>query len=145
MRNFIFLCMVLFAFFSCEKNDNEDILPNVPVDVTIDLNLPQYLDLNTPSGWVYTIGGNDGIQGIWIQNTGAGNPHYKAFERACPNNDCINPMLFDGGLKLKCQCDKSEYSIIDGAPQTAGNNYFAREYRVIVSASNPNIINITNY
>jgi hypothetical protein len=142
MRKLLFL-LVLVLFFSCEKNDTEDLLPNVPVDVTIDLNLPQYVDLNTPSGWAYTIGGNDGLEGIWIQNTGAGNPPYKAFERACPNNDCSVPMNFDGSLKLICSCDKSEYSIIDGSPQTAGNTNFAREYRVIVL--NNSLLNITNF
>jgi nitrite reductase/ring-hydroxylating ferredoxin subunit len=142
MRELLFL-LVLVLFFSCEKNDTEDLLPKVPVDVTIDLNLPQYVDLNTPSGWAYTIGGNDGLKGIWIQNTGAGNPPYKAFERACPNNDCSAPMNFDGSLKLICSCDKSEYSIIDGSPQTAGNTNFAREYRVIVI--NSSLLNITNF
>jgi len=29
-----------------------------------------------------------------------GNPPYKAFERACPDNNCASPMTFDGSLKL---------------------------------------------
>jgi hypothetical protein len=142
MRKLLFL-MVLVLSFSCEKNDTEDLLPKVPVDVTIDLNLPHYVDLNTPSGWAYTLGGNDGLEGIWIQNTGTGNPPYKAFERACPNNDCNVPMDFDGSLLLICKCDGSKYSILDGSPQTPGNTNFAREYRVIVI--NSSLLNITNY
>ncbi len=139
MRN-LFLLLVLTLFFSCEKNDTNDVLPDVYVDETINLNLPQYIDLKTPSGWVYT---NGGVNGIIIQNAGIGNPPYKAFDRACPNNDCAKSMNFDGGLRLKCSCDNSEYSIIDGSPQTAGNNHFAREYRVIVL--NNSTLNITNY
>lgn len=139
----LLLLFLLISIFSCEENDNDDLLPNAPVDVVIDLNLPQYIELQTPSGWVYTSGGSDGLKGIWVQNTGIGSPPYKAFERACPNNDCVSPMKFDGSLKLICQCDDSEYSIIDGSPQTEGNKHFAREYRVVQLS--PSTLNITNF
>ncbi len=127
-------------FFSCEKNVTNDILPNVSVNVTINIDLPQYIDLQTPTGWAEITGG---IKGILIQNTGIGNPPYKAYDRACPNNDCATPMVFDGSLKMKCPCDNSEYSIIDGSPQTSGNIHFAREYRVNVL--NSSTLNITNF
>jgi len=138
MRNSILLVLLVFLF-SCEKNDINDILPNRSVNVTIDLNLPQYINLQTPTGWAETSGG---LRGILVLNTGL-TPLYKAYERACPNNDCSSPMIFDGSLKMKCPCDNSEYSIIDGSPQTAGNLHFAREYRV--NQINPSTINITNF
>ena len=125
---------------SCEENDLQDVLPNVKVNTTISLNLPQYLELQTPSGWAYT---NGGVKGIIIQNIGVGNPPDKAFERACPNYDCNSPMTFDGSLRMTCSCDLSEYSIIDGSPQTTGNSHFAREYKVIVV--NNSTLNIINF
>jgi len=134
------LLLFLILFFSCEKNETNDILPNVTVNLTIDLNLPQYINLQTPTGWVET--NNGGLQGILILNTGL-TPLYKAYERACPNNDCGSPMIFDGSLKMKCPCDNNEYSIIDGSPQTSGSLHFAREYRV--NQINPSTINITNF
>ncbi len=136
----LFLLFLFFSFSSCEKNETNDILPDIDVNVTIDLNLPQYIDLQIPSGWAYTTGG---IKGILVLNTGTGTPPYKAFDRACPNNDCSSAMIFDGSLKLKCPCDDSEYSIIDGSPQTTGNPHFAREYRVNVI--NATTLNITNF
>ena len=136
----LFLLLSLVIFFSCEKNDTNDVLPEVFVDETINLNLPQYINLQTPSGFAYITGG---IKGIVVQNTGIGNPPYKAFDRACPNNDCSTSMNFDGSLKLKCPCDNSEYSIIDGSPQTAGNKHFAREYKVFVI--NSATLKITNF
>lgn len=139
MRKLVLL-FLLTSFFSCEKNDSNDILPKLAVNITIDLNLPQYLDLQIPSGWVYI---NGGLKGILIQNTGSGSSPYKAYDRACPNNDCTLPMTFDGSLKLTCSCDSSEYSIIDGSPQTPGNSHFAREYRVNVL--NSSSLNITNF
>jgi nitrite reductase/ring-hydroxylating ferredoxin subunit len=142
MRKLILL-LILVTFFSCEKNDTIDFLPKATVDVTLNLNLPQYQNLQIPTGWVYIEKGpNKGLQGILIQNTGL-TPKYKAFERACPNNDCNTPMIFDGSLRMKCSCDQSEYSIIDGSPQTSGNIHFAREYRVLVL--NSTTLNITNF
>lgn len=135
--------LILFCFvtlFSCEKNEVNDILPNVPVDIMVNLDLPQYINLQTPNGWANAIGG---IQGIVIQNTGIGNPPFKAFERACPNGDCTSPMTFDGSLKMTCSCDQSTYSIIDGSPQTSGNLHFAREYKVIIVHSS--LLNIINF
>ena len=139
MRKLLLLILII-PFFSCEKNDMNDILPNIPVNVIIDLNLPQYIDLQTPSGWTYASGG---LKGILIQNTGIGSQPFKAFDRACPNNDCNSPMIFDGSLKFKCPCDDSEYSIIDGSPQTSGFSNFAREYRV--NLINNSTLNITNF
>lgn len=139
MRKFLLL-FLLTSFFSCEKNNTNDILPTIDVNVVLDLNLPEYVNLKIPSNWAYV---NGGLKGIIIQNTGIGNPNYKAFERACPNNDCATPMNFDGSLKLKCSCDNSEYSIIDGSPQTAGNSHFAREYKV--NQVNESTLIITNY
>jgi len=139
----LLLLLILVTFFSCEKNDTDDFLPKASVDVTLNLNLPQFQNLQIPTGWVYIEkGANKGLQGILIQNTGL-TPKYKAFERACPNNDCASPMIFDGSLKMKCPCDQSEYSIIDGSPQTSGNIHFAREYRVLVI--NSTTLNITNF
>ena len=139
----LFLLLILVSFFSCEKNETNDILPYAPVDITLNLNLPQYQKLLIPTEWVYIDKGtNRGLQGIIIQSTGL-TPPYKAYERACPNNDCSSPMTFDGSLKMKCPCDDSEYSIINGAPQTSGNLHFAREYRV--TQLNSSTINITNF
>ncbi|WP_372746383.1 hypothetical protein [Lutibacter sp.] len=141
MRHLILL-FCLITFFSCEKNETYDLLPSTSVDVGINLNLPKYQNLLIPSGWVYIeSGSNNGLQGILVINTGL-TPKYKAFERACPNNDCSSAMTFDGSLKLKCSCDSSEYSVIDGSPQTSGNSQFAREYTVTVVSST--YINITN-
>lgn len=139
----LLLLFFMISFFSCEKNETNDILPNATVDVTINLNLPQYQNLQIPTEWVYIEKGiNRGLQGIIIQSTGL-TPPYKAYERACPNNDCSSPMVFDGSLKMKCPCDSSEYSIIDGSSQTLGNLHFAREYRV--NQINPSTLNITNF
>ena len=136
----LLLLLTIAIFYSCEKNEVLDLLPTLSVNISIDRNLPQYIDLQTPSGCAYT---NGGLRGILVLNTGIGTPPFKAFDRACPNNDCPAPMNFDGSLKMKCTCDDSEYSIIDGSPQTSGHKQFAREYKVNVSSGS--ILNIRNF
>ncbi|PCH73720.1 MAG: hypothetical protein COB98_10530 [Flavobacteriaceae bacterium] len=141
MNRILFLLFFIFALSSCEKNTSNDILPEVDVDTKIDLNLPSYLDLNTPSGWAKHLSNKVGVNGILILNTGT-SPRYKAFDLACPNFDCEEQLEFEGGLKLTCSCDGEKYSILSGAPQTKGYKYFAREYRV---TKNGNILRITNF
>ena len=136
----LLLLLTIAIFYSCEKNEVLDLLPSLSVNISVDRNLPQYINLQTPSGWAYA---NGGLRGILVLNTGIGTPPFKAFDRACPNNDCPTPMDFDGSLKMKCACDDSEYSIIDGSPQTSGHNQFAREYKVTVVGGT--ILNIRNF
>lgn len=134
------LILIFIGFISCEKNETHDLLPKIPVNVTIDMKLPQYVPLQTVGGWVYI--NNEGVNGIVVVNRGIGASKYKAFDRACPNNDCKKPMEFDGSLKLKCTCDSSEYSILDGSPQTSKNTHFAREYTV---TNQQFLLRITHY
>lgn len=135
MRKILFLLFFTFLF-SCEKNETNDLLPDVSVSVTVNMELPSYISLQTIGGYSYIE--NEGIKGIIVVRRST---EYKAFDRACPNNDCQEPMTYNG-LKLKCSCDDSEYSILDGSPQTSGNSYFAREYRVTVNGS---YLQITNF
>ena len=60
MRNLLLLFLT-FILFSCEKNETNDILPNFPVNITINIDLPQYIDLQTPTGWANSSGGIKGI------------------------------------------------------------------------------------
>lgn len=47
-------------FFSCNKNEKYPI-PNVPVNIVINLDLPSYQPLNAPGGHAYVNGGSRGI------------------------------------------------------------------------------------
>ena len=127
-------------FFGCSSNvDTNQLLPNVHVDQTVDLSLPQYVNLLVPGGWVDDIPG--GVNGIVLYRIRTN--EYKAFDRACPQYNCGSKMTFDGSIKLKCSCHTSEFSILDGSPQTNGIIYSAREYRV--SAISGSILRITNF
>jgi len=79
----IFLFGILTLFFSCNKNKVESPVPYVPVDITLDLNLPLYLDLKSPMGGIVYIN-NVGSKGIAVQNIG--NDQFAVFDRHCPYN-----------------------------------------------------------
>ena len=58
-RTLIFLVTLMFLV-SCHKN-NQNPVPNIPVDITIDLGLPSYYSLQGVSGYAYVNGGSRGI------------------------------------------------------------------------------------
>ena len=68
---------------SCNDNSNElyKFLPDVPVNETIFLNNPEFINLQIPFSPVATTRG--GIGGIIIVNTGR--DLYVAFERSAPH------------------------------------------------------------
>lgn len=134
--------ILLFSLLSCSDNDTDpnNILPNVPVNETVFLDLPQYIDLKAVGGWAYN---NGGISGIIIYR--AGTTNYIAWERSAPHltPKTCSQMTVENSIILYCSCDKSQFSIIDGSPQTDGVNYAAKFYRVSVLPNNT--LRITNY
>ena len=62
-----------FLIFSCEKenfNNNNPYLPNYSFNVNINMNLPQFSNLQFPSNAVYINNGSAGVRGIIVFNTG---------------------------------------------------------------------------
>ena len=80
------------------------------VNETINLDLPQFIDLQVPGGWAYTSGG---LQGLIIYNNGT---QFKAFDRSCPGQtiSSCSQMIVDPNLRIVCPCDDSEYNILNG-------------------------------
>ena len=141
MKKFLVI-ISFFILFSCDDNgiDPNTILPNVPVNETLFLNNPQFINLQVVGGWAYSKGG---IKGILVYRTGSSS--YVAFERACPHitPQACSQMSVKNSIKLVCPCDQSEFSILDGSPQTEGVKYPARQYRVTLMGNNT--INISNF
>ena len=138
----LFIYLFIVTFLSCDDPEYNDLLPSTPVDVTIDLSLPLYLDLQIPGGWAYTPNSAGyGIKGIFLYNL---NNRYVAYERACPHlqlSSC-SVMTFDGTL-LHCPCDDSKFNVLNGGASTTGVTYRAREYHVqAISATS---LRITNF
>ncbi len=141
MKNII-IFILFFTLFSCSDNDTDpnNILPNIPVNETVFLNNPQYIDLNAVGGSAYTQGG---ISGIILYR--AGTTNYIAWERSAPHLSPQNcsQMTIKNGIIMHCSCDDSRFQIIDGAPMTDDVHYAAKQYRVDILGNNT--LRITNY
>lgn len=61
MKKIIYLILLIALSVSCKKDESNDEIPNVHVDFTMNLNLPEYFPLTAPGGWMYVTGGVKGI------------------------------------------------------------------------------------
>jgi len=141
----IFTTFLLFSVLciSCTTSspDNNENLPNVPVNITLSLNSPQYQNLLVPGGWVYVSGG---IKGLIVYNFNG--TEFSAFDRACPHlsvTEACSKMIVESGIKMICPCDDTEFSILDGSPLTTGVIFAARAYRATLVSSTT--LTITNF
>ncbi|MGL5890076.1 MAG: Rieske (2Fe-2S) protein [Bacteroidia bacterium] len=69
--------LLLVSVTTCRRE--EQVVPNVAVNITLYLNDPQNVSLTTIGGWVYVNGGNRGIVVHRISQT-----QFVAFDRTCP-------------------------------------------------------------
>jgi nitrite reductase/ring-hydroxylating ferredoxin subunit len=132
---FLFSCCL---FINCSDTSNlANCIRSSPISLVKDLNNPEMINVQTPSGFVELSGGRNGIL-LFNKN---GND-FVAFDKFCPNNDCTSAMTFSNRL-LQCACDESKYSVdFGGAPQTEGFECPAIEYRV---TKNGSTIRISNF
>ncbi len=141
MNKLIFTILFL-GFFSCNSDaiDDQVLLPNVPVNETIFLNNPEYINLQVVGGWAYAQGGISGII-VYHMNTN----NFIAFERSAPHltPQTCSKMVVENNMIMLCPCDDSEFNILNGAPMTDGVNYAALQYRVVMIGNNT--LQITNF
>ena len=139
MKKAVLLLMTVL-FLSCtDSGNNNNCFPFISVNQNINLELPQYIDLNVPGGWAYAPGG---LQGLIVYNLNG--VQFKAYDRLCPgeNLSSCSQMVIEN-INMICTCDNSEHSIIDGRPLTTGSECFANEY--LVENLNGSILRITNF
>lgn len=148
MNKFILTIVCLILANSCQKNQlNPYPIEDVPVNITINLALPQYEKLLQPGQFVYEEGGLRGV--VLVHHL---DNNYYAFERTCPyepQNTCskieIDSSLFifrcgetSGGMFNKC-CD-SRFST-NGEVFNGPANFGLKHYIV---TQNGNLLNIKN-
>ena len=84
-RSHTFLtALALLAFASCKK-ENQSGVPPVALDITLNINLPEYADLQVPGGWVYLTGGSSALR-----------PFQQTQRAAFPGVQVIEGDLFGG-------------------------------------------------
>ena len=139
MKHVLILIVILIC--SCSKNEinRNPYLQNISFEKTINLNLPQYDDLNYNGGAVYLNSG--GIKGLILFNF---SNQIFAWEASCPNQypSSCSTMKIDG-VQTVCNCDDYKYSLATGQLLSNSENdsypmkmYFSKKIGNSVRISN---------
>ncbi len=137
----IFSIIILIS--GCKST--RDPLPNVYVNLSLDLNKPEFYELNTPGNYIYITGG---LAGIIVYHDLDGS--FKAFDRACPYDFNINDArvyvtdISLGRVSDTIHCG-SIFSITnEGAVIKGPARYPLRQYKTYYYP-NSNILQISSY
>jgi nitrite reductase/ring-hydroxylating ferredoxin subunit len=125
MRYVMILALVSMLFFSCGKAG--DVVPNVPVNLSIPKTDPRITALNSQGGAVLISGA--GVAGIIIYR---GNNGYVAYDRCSsyqPQKLCA-VTLDDTGFTVTDPCSGSKFSLTDGSPVKAPATRPLKAYNV---------------
>jgi len=132
MKLFISLFISCILLSSCsgsdDSNNNNPNLLDIGINLTLDLNLPEFNQLNFPGNSFVT--NVQGIRGIVVYNVD--NSQYSAFEISDPNhtpNDCSASSI--DGIVATCNCaDGNSYNIVTGQQMTGTGGFPLKRYRI---------------
>ena len=110
MKNVWAAILLLFTLLGCDTDDQSinqynPYLINPQVNIIINLNLPQYSDLNFPGGSAIIT--SQGVRGIVVYRLNE--DLFTAFELADPNhiaNDCSRMTI--NGIEASCPCPNED-------------------------------------
>ncbi len=142
MKKLPLLLPILMLLIGCSNSDdnyqNNPNIPNVRFNLQLNLNLPEYNDLQFPGNSYETY--SQGVRGIVVYNIN--NTQYSAFELTDPNHPPRNcsGMTVDGVI-ASCGCDDNKYNIITGELSEGEGQYTMKPYRVRRSG---NILEVFN-
>jgi Rieske Fe-S protein len=129
MNKLLFLIITSFVFAGCKKDD-DNYVPNTPVDIYLYTNNPSFINVSTIGGWVYVTGG---IRGILIYRKSS--TEFMTYDRNCTyqsSQPCATVVVDNTNIAAIDTCCHSRFSLYDGsvyqgpasAPLKAYNNTF---------------------
>ncbi|WP_278377449.1 hypothetical protein [Chryseobacterium arthrosphaerae] len=103
---------------SCgNREDTVNCFPNNPINVTLNLNLPAYNNLNYDGGWIYINEQQSGTRGLIAVRTGNA---FKIYDRnaphICPDNDTT--LEVKDNIIIVCPKDNSRWILRTGQPES---------------------------
>lgn len=116
LNKVILVCVFASLFQGCNSDDGAvSCVPNMIVNVSININLPLYSNLNNPGGWVYVDGATAGSRGLIVVRTASG---FKAYDRnaphICPGEKTT--LVVKEDIKIVCEADGAEWILLTGQP-----------------------------
>jgi hypothetical protein len=135
----VVLSLFSVLVLSCDKNKSQ--IPNVYVDIYIDLTDPLYSDLQVPGNFVYITGG---VNGIILYRSSM--DEFNAFERTCPYDpDCGKVTVDESSYTaIDTVCCGSEFTLLNDGMVTQGPSQFPLKSYYCSYDLNSNILHITN-
>ena len=141
MNKFSVLILIILLT-SCGKDDPIDrcnfLANNAIVDASINLNLPQFSQLQFTGNTVFIA--NEGISGVYLSNVG--NNNYRAFDAADPAHiatSCSKLNNLNGIGTCGCS-DANQYSLLTGQAVNSDVTCLLKEYRVESTGGNTLLI-----
>jgi hypothetical protein len=121
-------------FIQCHPNRKNPI-PNIPFDITINLTLPSYIDLQNVGSYAFVEGGSKGIIVYRMSYD-----QFVAFDRHNPADasyECAQQLTprADNFLELADTCSNARFSLLDGAA-IEGSDVGLRQYMTVYDGGN---------
>ena len=136
--NALIICLLLIM--SCNEEYQGDQIPIADFpNIVINLNLPEYRDLNLDKSSIYVDGG---LRGLILYRENQGN--YIAFETTCsfqPNDACANVKVHSSTLYMTDTCCGSIFNFPDGQPTGGPARLPLRKYETFLV---DNVLTITD-
>ena len=135
MKQLLVISFGLLLLSSKCNNQNQHPVPFVPVDITIDMQLPSYSNLQGVGGWTYL---NGGSRGIIVYRKAI--DEFVAFDRHAPSDpegSCPIALYPDNQnfLQFIDSCNNAVFSLYDGSP--VSNSIFGlRQYATQFNGNN---------
>ena len=147
----ILFVIPIALLMNCNDTNNNGYygIPYVPVNKTINMDLPSYSNLTNIGG--YVVIGNVGYKGIIVYHSG--NDKYVAMERACTyqsTDDCAIVTVDNSGTFIRCghyaatdwvSCCDSKFTMDGNIVLNGPAKYPLRHYQVFRSG---NTLTVTN-
>ena len=145
-RKFSFLLFAIILIFSTlnlnscrETEETVNCFPKVPINVSLNLSLPAYFNLQSVGGWIYVNQQESGTRGLIVVKTTNGfNVYDRNAPHICPGNDTT--LNVENNIKIVCPADGAEWILLSGQP-TKISPIAPKTYRYSFD-SGTNILNI---
>ena len=133
MKRLLILSLLVMLVNSCKDDDQIEnpFLPDITVDLRLNLNLPQYSKLKFPGNSEVVDTEGIGIRGIVVYSINE--TLFTAYDLSDPNhspNSCSKQIIEGTTVTCPCDDDDNSYTIISGQPLTGGGSYGLKAYRV---------------
>ncbi len=133
----VLTALAILALASCRKESQSGV-PPVSLDITLNINLPEYADLQVPGGWVYLSGGSQGLIVYRVNND-----EFTALDRHCPvaPEELCSVIVDESGVIARdTACCEASFLLQDGQPLSV-SGISLRKYNTIFNGSTLRIYN----